>query len=166
MFSRLGNTIRLLRRILDVCKGRNQRWRLRYALFHIYFRLQAAIFDLSPVRTSGILRSTSVVLPDLENMGIAVGILLLTCIEAKIYVNSYRLPVNGSHLWFLPYPHTGQSSGTTEDTSVICVFTVHGRHFDFRHGFLSSVIFVIGGNSAVLKNIIPITVSLTIGLLH
>jgi len=31
---------------------------------------------------------------------------------------------------------------------------------------LSSVIFVISGNSAVFKNIIPITVSLTIGLLH
>jgi len=54
----------------------------------------------------------------------------------------------------------------TEDKTVIYVLPVHGRHFDFRHGFLSSVIFVIGGNSAVLKNIIPITVSLTIGLLH
>jgi len=49
---------------------------------------------------------------------------------------------------------------TTEDTSDIHVLPVNGRHFDFRHGFLSSVIFVIGGNSAVLKNIIPITVSL------
>jgi len=55
---------------------------------------------------------------------------------------------------------------TTEDSSVIYVLPVHGRHFDFRHGFLSSVIFVIGGNCAVLKNIIPITVTLTIGLLH
>jgi len=69
------------------------------------------------------------VLPDLENMGIAVGISL-----PKI--------------------------------QVVYVRSVHGRHFDFRHGFLSAVIFVIGGNSAVLKNIIQITVSLTIGLLH
>jgi len=38
--------------------------------------------------------------------------------------------------------------------------------FDFRHVFLSSVIFVIGGNSAVLKNIIPITSCIAIGLLQ
>jgi len=62
------------------------------------FRLMAAIFDLSPIRTSGILRSTSVVLPDLENIGIAVGNSLLSCTEAEIYVISYLLPVNGSHL--------------------------------------------------------------------
>jgi len=61
----------------------------------------AAIFDLTPVRTSGILRSTSVVLPDLENIGIAVGSSLLSCMEAEIYAISYLLPVNGSHLWFL-----------------------------------------------------------------
>jgi len=69
-----------------VRKGRNQRWRLRYALFHIYFRLQASIFDLSPIRTSGILWSTSVVLPDHENMGIAVGISLLLRTQPKIQV--------------------------------------------------------------------------------
>jgi len=86
MFSTLGNTIRLLRRMLDVRKGKNQRWRLRYALFHIYFRLLAAIFDLSTIRTSGILRSTSFVLPDLENMGIAVGISLLLRTQPKIQV--------------------------------------------------------------------------------
>jgi len=38
------------------------------------------------------------VLPDLENIGIAVGILLISCIEAEMYVISYLLPVNGSHL--------------------------------------------------------------------
>jgi len=70
----------------------------------------AAIFDLFPIRTSGILRSTSVVLPNLENVGIAVGISLLSCMEADIYVILYLLPVNGSHLWFLPYPHIWQSS--------------------------------------------------------
>jgi len=118
-------------------KGRNQRWRLRYALYELI---------------------------------------------------SYLLLVIGSHLWFIPYPYIGHSSEyfsrvarlrkhgysrwnfvaityTTEDTSVIYVLLVHSRHFDFRHGFLSSVIFVIGGISAVLKSIIPITVSLTIGFL-
>jgi len=38
------------------------------------------------------------VMPDLENMGIAVGISLLLCIEAEIYAISYILPVVGSHL--------------------------------------------------------------------
>jgi len=91
----------------------------------------AAIFDFPQIRTSVILLSTLVVLPDLENMGIDVGISLLLYEHNRRYKSFVR--------------------------------PVHGRHFDFRHGFLSSVIFVIGGNSAALKNIIPITVSLTIG---
>ena len=33
-----------------------------------------------------------------RNIGIAVGISLLTCIEAEIYVLSFLLPVNGRHL--------------------------------------------------------------------
>jgi len=41
---------------------------MRY--FSYLLPVNAAIFDLSPIRTSGILRSTSVVLPDLENIGI------------------------------------------------------------------------------------------------
>jgi len=39
-------------------------------------------------------------LPDLENIGIAVEISLLSCMEAEIYVISYLLPVNGSHFYF------------------------------------------------------------------
>jgi len=70
----------------------------RYALFHIYFRLMAASFDFSQIQTSVILMSTLVVLPDLENMGIAVGISFISCIEAEICVISYLLPVNVSHL--------------------------------------------------------------------
>jgi len=66
----------------------------------------AAIFDLSLLRTSDSLRGSLVVSPDLENMGIAVGISLLSCIEVKIYVISYLLPVNGSHLLFLFYFQT------------------------------------------------------------
>jgi len=62
----------------------------------------AAIFDLSPIRTSGILRSTSVVLSDIENIGIAVGISLQYCMDAEIYFISFLLPVNDSHLWFFP----------------------------------------------------------------
>ena len=50
------------------------------------------------------------VLPDPENMGIAVGISLLSllsCIQAEIYVMSF-LPVICRHLWFLIYPDIGQ----------------------------------------------------------
>jgi len=46
----------------------------------------AAIFDLFPIRTSGILRSTVVVLPNLENVGIAVGISLLSCIVTELHL--------------------------------------------------------------------------------
>jgi len=113
------------------------------------------------------------------------------CILDKelLWNETYLLPVNGSHLWFMTDPnicHSYEYSScvarprnhgysrwnfvaityTAEDTSVIYVLPVHGRHFLFRHGVLSSVIFDIGGNSAVLKNIISITVSLTIDLLH
>jgi len=55
---------------------------------------------------------------------------------------------------------------TTEDTSIIYVLPVHGRHFDFRLGFMSSVIFLIGGISAIFKNIILITVLLNSANYH
>jgi len=58
----------------------------------------AAIFDFSLIRTSDSLWGSLVVSPDLENMGIAVEISLLSSIEAEIYVISYLLPVTGSHL--------------------------------------------------------------------
>jgi len=45
-----------------------------------------AIFDFSQIRRSVILMSTLVVLPDLENMGIAVGISLLLRTQMKIQV--------------------------------------------------------------------------------
>jgi len=69
----------------------------------------AAIFDFSQIRTSVILMSTLVVLPDLENIGMAVGISFLSCIKTEICVVSYLLPVNGSHLWFLTDPNIGHS---------------------------------------------------------
>jgi len=134
----------------------------RYDLI-TYFRLMTAIFDFSLIRTSDSLRSSLVVSPHLENMGTAVGIPLLSCIKAKICVISYLLPVNGSHHWFVTDPNIDHSYNyssrvarprkhgysrwnfvaiayATEDTSIIYVLPVHGRHFDFWHGFLSSVI--------------------------
>jgi len=69
----------------------------RYAL---YFRLMAAIFDFSQIRTTVILMSTLVVLPDPQNLGKAVGISFLSYIEVEICVISYLLPGNVSHLSF------------------------------------------------------------------
>jgi len=46
----------------------------------------ATIFDFSHIRTSVILMSALVVLPDLEHMGIAVGISLLLRTQPKIQV--------------------------------------------------------------------------------
>ena len=41
-------------------------------------------------------------------MGMAVGISLLSCKEAEIYVMSFLLPVNSRHLRFSTYPEIGQ----------------------------------------------------------
>ena len=82
--------------------------KLSYTLFSIYFQLMAAIFDFPLIRTLGSLPSSLVVLPDRENMGIAVGISLLSRIRAEIYVISYLLPVNGRHRGFPTYPDVGK----------------------------------------------------------
>jgi len=55
----------------------------------------SAIFDFSFFKTWGIIRSSLFWLPDLENMGIAVRISLILCIEAEIYIISYLRPVIG-----------------------------------------------------------------------
>ena len=53
----------------------------------------AAIFYFRHNRTSDSILTSLFVLPDLENMGIAVEISLLSCLEAEIYVSFYALPV-------------------------------------------------------------------------
>jgi len=58
---------------------------------YFYFRLMAAIFDFSLIRTSDSLRSSLVVSPDLENMSIAVGISLISCIETELRLISFFL---------------------------------------------------------------------------
>jgi hypothetical protein len=68
----------------------------------------AAIFDLSLNHTSGSIRDSLVVLSDLENMGMAVEISLLSCIEVEICVISYLLLVNGRHLAFNSHPDVGE----------------------------------------------------------
>jgi len=41
--------------------------------------------------------SSPVMLPDLQKISVAVGMLLLTCIQAEIYVIPYPLPVKDRH---------------------------------------------------------------------
>jgi len=58
----------------------------------------AAIFDLRHTQTYDSIPSSLYLLSDPGNMGVAVGISLLSCIQAEIDVISYLLPVNGCHL--------------------------------------------------------------------
>ena len=61
-------------------------------------KLICAIFDSLQIHTLGSLRSGIALLPDPENKGLAVGISLLSCMEAEIYVMSFQFPVFGRHL--------------------------------------------------------------------
>ena len=61
-------------------------YKLRYELCHIYFQLQAAIFEFSQIHTLNSPCSSLIMQPDPENMGIAIGISLLSCIRAEIYI--------------------------------------------------------------------------------
>jgi len=47
-------------------------------------------------------------LPDPGNMGVAVGMSLLSCIRAEIYAISYTLPVSGRHVCFMTHPEIAQ----------------------------------------------------------
>ena len=68
----------------------------------------ASLFDFPLIRSLGSLRSSLVVVPDAENISIAVGISLLSRIRAEIYVISYLLPVIGRHRGFPTYPDVGK----------------------------------------------------------
>jgi len=52
----------------------------------------SAIFDFSFFQAWGIIRSSLIGLPDLENMGIAVGISLLSGIETELRLISFSQP--------------------------------------------------------------------------
>jgi len=53
----------------------------------------AAIFDLRLIPTSHSIDTGPIVFLDLENVGVAVGISLISCVEAEIYAIVYLLPV-------------------------------------------------------------------------
>ena len=69
----------------------------------------AAIFDFIHTQTSESITTSLSVMPDPENMDIALEISLLSCIEAEIYVITYILPVNRHH-GFPTNPDVGQYS--------------------------------------------------------
>jgi len=58
-----------------------------------YVRLMAAIFDLLVTVTLESIRISYSVLLDPENVVVAIGISLLSCLEAEIFVFAYVLPV-------------------------------------------------------------------------
>jgi len=67
------------------------------------------------------IQTSQVVLPDLENMGITVGNLSLSCIQVVVYVCfvPYALPVHGRHR-YVPLTLTSaltQTSSTVLSTS-------------------------------------------------
>jgi len=90
----------------------NQRWRpLTGSRLEITF-ISARMHDSNEIPTTAqtwnCIPSSLSVLPDPRNMSVAVGISLLSCIRAEVYVISYLLPVNGRHLWFTTNPNTEQ----------------------------------------------------------
>jgi len=60
--------------------------------------LTVAILDFRLPFTSGSNGTSSTESLDLENVGVAVEMLLLSSVRAEIYVISYLRPVNGRHL--------------------------------------------------------------------
>ena len=67
----------------------------------MYFRLMAAMFGLPNTPMSESIQISLIVLLDPENVGVAIGISLLSYLQAEIYANAYVLPVNGGHVWFI-----------------------------------------------------------------
>jgi len=70
----------------------------RYALFQMHFRFKVAIFDFSLTPTNGSVQISPIVLLDIKNIGIADRIVLLSCVQAELYVVSYLVPVPDRHL--------------------------------------------------------------------
>ena len=66
----------------------------------MYYRLVTAIFDFRHTQTSDGIPTSLFVLPHPENMGIAVGISLLSCIRTEIRVTTLFQPpswISGFH---------------------------------------------------------------------
>jgi len=70
----------------------------------------AAILDFRLPFTSDSIKTSSIELLNLEIVGVAVEISLLSWMRAEIYVIAYLLPINGRHLWYTTYSDIRQFS--------------------------------------------------------
>ena len=73
-------------------------YKLRYSLLHNVLPLIVASYDLPVNMTSESIDFNTSVLLDLENVGMAVEISLLSYIQTEIYDNVYALPVNDGYV--------------------------------------------------------------------
>ena len=89
MFSGSGYTNRLLRKLPDVWTNEELK------MTSVNRKLMYAILDSSQIHTSSSLCSSLVLLSDPKNMGIAVGVSLLSSVQAEIYDITHVLAVNG-----------------------------------------------------------------------
>jgi len=83
-----------------------------------------AIFDLPPTLTWESIYTNPDVFLDPENVGVAVGIVLLSCVLASTYVITYSLPVIGGHLWFTTNPDVREYSYTSSSMLQKCWIAV------------------------------------------
>jgi len=72
------------------------------------FSVNGHIFDFLHARTQDCIPSCLSAMPDPKNVGVAVGISLLSCLRAEIYVMSYPLLVSGRDLCITTYPNIEQ----------------------------------------------------------
>jgi hypothetical protein len=101
MFSGLNYTTGLLRELPDIWISQELQ------MVSGYLKLICAIFDSSRIHTSMSLRGSLLLLPDRENRIIAIGMSLLSCIEAELHDMLFPLTVNGRHLRFSTYTYVG-----------------------------------------------------------
>ena len=66
--------------------------------WYMHLRFMAIIFDLLVTSTSERIHTSPAMLLDPENVRVAFGISLISCLQAEIYVMVYALPVFGGLL--------------------------------------------------------------------
>jgi len=82
-------------------------YKVRYKLFRNHFHLQTAIWFLTHPDIRPYLDQSSRVV-DIKNIDMSVGVVLISRIQAEIYVIPYSLSVKCRHLWFPTHPEKWQ----------------------------------------------------------
>ena len=90
-------------------------WHERYFLYQL--RLTAAVFDFWHTQIVDSVCSCPVVLLSFDNMGIANGISLLSCIQDEVFVISYLLPGNSDRWNLVLILYTSWDDGLCASTS-------------------------------------------------